>query len=101
MSGDKSVVMEFNSDSDSDDEDDDILRDLMSHHRPRQDVANVSRRGSRDGGEKKRRDVVGPMRKSTKQSGADHRDIFCESDEDFCIVEAPTVTKVVRKNRYM
>ena len=92
MSGDKSVVMEFNSDSD-DDDDDDILRDLMSHHRPRQNVTNGSIGGS--GGGRKRKDVVSPTRKSLKQSGSDHGSIFSESDEDFCFVDAPTITKVV------
>ena len=97
MSGDKSVVMEFNSDTDDDDdEDDDILRDLMRHHRPRQDGTGVSRGGSRGGGERKRRDVPSPKGKSVKQGGADQGGIFSESDEDYCFVEAPTVTKVVR-----
>ena len=90
MSGDKSVVMEFNSDSDDDDEDDNILRDLMSHHRPRQ---NLSREGG--GGGRKRKDMLSPTRKSMKQSGSDHGSIFSESDEDFCVIDAPTITKVV------
>lgn len=97
MSGDKSVVMEFNSDSDDDDEDDNILRDLMSHHRPRQNLTNESRGGSREGGGggRKRKDVLSPTRKSMKQSGSDHGSIFSESDEDFCVIDAPTITKVV------
>lgn len=94
MSGDKSVVMEFNSDSD-DDDDDNILRDLMSHHRPRQNLTNGSRGEDRGGGERKRKDVLSPTRKSMKQSGSDHGSIFSESDEDFCVIDAPTITKVV------
>ena len=95
MSGDKSVVMEFNSDSDNEDDDDDgILRDLMSHHRPRQNLTNGSRGGSGGGG-RKRKDVLSPTRKSLKQSGSDHGSIFSESDEDFCVIDAPTITKVV------
>ena len=94
MSGDKSVVMEFNSDSDDDDDDDGILRDLMSHHRPRQNLTNGSRGGSGGGG-RKRKDVLSPTRKSLKQSGSDHGSIFSESDEDFCVIDAPTITKVV------
>ena len=92
MSGDKSVVMEFNSDSD---DDDNILRDLMSHHRPRQNLTNGSMGGSREGGGRKRKDVLSPTRKSMKQSGSDHGSLFSESDEDFCVIDAPTITKVV------
>ena len=98
MSGDKSVVMEFNSDSDDDDDDDNILRDLMSHHQPRQNLTNGNRGGSRGGGGeggRKRKDVLSPTRKSMKQSGSDHGSIFSESDEDFCVIDAPTITKVV------
>jgi hypothetical protein len=103
MSGEKSVVMEFNSDSDDDDDDDDdILRDLMSHHRPRQNLTNGSKGGSGGGGGgRKRKDVLSPTRKSMKQSGSDHGSIFSESDEDFCVIDAPTITKVVSKTACM
>lgn len=103
MSGEKSVVMEFNSDSDDDDDDDDnILRDLMSHHRPRQNLTNGSRGGGSGGGGRRRKDVLSPTRKSMKQSGSsDHGSIFSESDEDFCVIDAPTITKVVSKLNHM
>ena len=94
MSGDRSVVMEFNSDSD-DDDDDNILRDLMSHHRPRQNLTNGSMGGSRGEAGRKQKDVLSPTRKSMKQSGSDHGSLFSESDEDFCVIDAPTITKVV------
>lgn len=99
VSGDNSIVMDFNSDTDEDDDDDDILRDLMSHHRSRRSASNGS------GGEDKRlRDSLSPSSsssttfaagKSMKQSGSDYGSIFSESDEDFCFVDAPTITKVV------
>ena len=103
MSGEKSVVMEFNSDSDDDDDDDNnILRDLMSHHRPRQNLTNGSRGGGSGGGGRRRKDVLSPTRKSMKQSGSsDHGSIFSESDEDFCVIDAPTITKVVSKTTYI
>ena len=101
MSGEKSVVMEFNSDSDDDDDDDNILRDLMSHHRPRQNLTNGSREGGSGGGGRRRKDVLSPTRKSMKQSGSsDHGSIFSESDEDFCVIDAPTITRVVSKITY-
>ena len=89
VSGDNSVIMDFNSDSD-DDDDDDILRDLMSHHHPRKSVHNESRDER-----KQHKDLLSPTRKSMKQSGSDHSSIFSESDDDFCFVDAPTITKVV------
>ena len=91
VSGDNSVVMEFNSDSDDDDDDDNILRDLMSYHRPRQSASN----GSKGGGRKQRDGRSPSAGKSMKQSGSDYGSIFSESDEDFCFVDAPTITKVV------
>ena len=98
MSGEKSVVMEFNSDSD---DDDNILRDLMSHHRPRQNLTNGSRGGGSGGGGRRQKDVLSPTRKSMKQSGSsDHGSIFSESDEDFCVIDAPTITRVVSKTTY-
>ena len=100
MSGEKSVVMEFNSDSD-DDDDDNILRDLMSHHRPRQNLTNGSRGGGSGGGGRRRKDLLSPTRKSMKQSGSsDCGSIFSESDEDFCVIDAPTITRVVSKTTY-
>ena len=94
VSGDNSVVMEFNSDTDDDDDDDNILRELMSHHRPRQNVTNGSGGGGR--GKRQQREGKSPAAgKSMKQSGSDYGSIFSESDEDFCFVDAPTITKVV------
>ena len=91
VSDDNSVVMDFNSDSENDDDDDNILRDLMSHHRRRQNPSNGSRAR-----ERKRGDEPGPSGgKSMKQSGSDYGSIFSESDDDFCFVDAPTITKVV------
>ena len=93
VSGDNSVVMEFN--SDSEDDDDNILRDLMSHHGHHQNTSN------RNGAQEKKHvhvhlDEQAPVSgKSMKQSGSDHGSIFSESDEDFCLVDAPTITKVV------
>ena len=95
LSGDNSVVMEFN--SDSEDDDDDILRDLMSHH-GHQNMSNRNRTR-----EKKlvHTDERAPVSgKSMKQSGSDHGSIFSESDEDFCLVDAPTITKVVSELIY-
>ena len=93
LSGDNSVVMDFNSDSDEDD-DDDILRDLMSHHRAQKQMTagEGGVKGQRRGGDESKP----ASGKSMKQSGSDHGSIFSESDEDFCFVDAPTITKVVR-----
>ena len=92
MSGDNSVVMEFNSDSEEDD--DDILRDLMSHHRTQK--WTTAGEGGGVKGQERGGDESKPARgTSMKQSGSDYGSIFSESDDDFCFVDAPTITKVV------
>ena len=91
VSGDNSVVMEFN--SDSEDDDDNILRDLMSHHGHRQNTSTRNRTQEKKHVHVDERAPVSG--KSMKQSGSDHGSIFSESDEDFCLVDAPTITKVV------
>lgn len=92
ISGDNSVVMEFN--SDSEDDEDDILRDLMSHHGHQNTSKNRNRTQERKFVHVDERVPVSG--KSMKQSSSsDHGSIFSESDEDFCLVDAPTITKVV------
>ena len=71
----ESLVMDFDSDSDDD-----------GFMPPRHDGG----RGTQSGG------CVQPSGRTTgKQADLEHEDIFSDNDDDFCIVDTPTTTKVV------
>lgn len=97
MASDKSVVLDFCSDS-SDDDDDGYGGRLSQadsvggRSRSSKESVSVGR------GTKSRERLLSPPTKSGKLSGSDQGSIFSESDDDFCIVDTPTSTKVVSTN---
>lgn len=83
---DKSVVLDFCSDSSDDDGND----GRFSLHGVRGGAGD-----GRGGVGRGRERLLSPPAKSGKLSGSDHGSIFSESDDDFCFVDTPTSTKVV------
>ena len=97
VASDKSVVLDFCSDS-SDDDNDVGYNGRVSQHGVSGVRSGRVRVGAGEGCgkvERGRERLLSPPAKSGKLSGSDHGSIFSESDDDFCFVDTPTSTKVV------
>ena len=97
VASDKSVVLDFCSDS-SDDDNDVGYNGRLSQHGVSGVRSGRVRGGAGEGCgkvERGRERLLSPPAKSGKLSGSDHGSIFSESDDDFCFVDTPTSTKVV------
>lgn len=90
VESERSVVLNFFSDSSDDNSDDERLSRQSKSEGKRQSA------GGRRGREGHSRKHLSPPTQAGKPSSSDHGSIFSESDDDFCFVDTPTSTKVVR-----